>query len=188
MSRVETLLSLDAAEDLTHTGRLALLYLADVQEARINDFVEGAKLPLATANRAADQLVEAGLATERREEIDGPGPERRVLTLSIDVGTAIKEADGEIGGREAIRGHIVRALAQAHYLESLSSLPGKQVAKRIGVDEGQAISTPLSQLSEEGVVEKVPKGGQPRWRLVGADAVAPYYAPGTAEAGGSAND
>lgn len=134
-----------------------------------------ATTPLANAYSPCRRLAERDVLTRRKRETER-GRDPYVYELAAATRSAL-DTDAPEWDAEALRQRVVRELATAHYCRTLSAAKSKQLAREIPGATHSQVSTALTQLHDEGVVETVHRGSSTaRWRLVGAGLYTPFVA------------
>lgn len=179
---VKSVLALAELEDCTAIERYVAIYLGDARKATIDDAKAATGLSTSTVWEAFKTLDETELVDVAPEVNNKKGRDPLVASAQDDLRAAVDEsADAESSKPTSAdaKTRIVETLARAHYLRGLSSRSSKQLANATDLSP-QRVGTLVPMLVDSGVVERASEDmTRPRWRLVGADAVAPFYAPGT---------
>jgi len=161
-----------ALSDPTPAEAIVLATIAAADGPRRPNTIAAAT-PLTSAYGPCQRLAAAGHLNANDRETAERGQNPTVYTLTAETRTAL-EADAPEWEPDALRKRVVCELAALHYCRDLSAAKSKQLAREIPGANTSQISTALTQLHDEGVVEAVDRASTANWRLVGAGLYTPY--------------
>lgn len=131
-------------------------------------------LSVTATRQVLKDLEERGLASSRKIHESGRGRNPIGYAATGELKSAVgAAAEPDLGDA---REDVVCALADAHYLRGLSSLPCSRIALEIPGASSKRVSADLQRLEDSGAVEKCNPGtgSKTQWRLRDVTDVAPY--------------
>lgn len=175
---IQSIFEIDALQDLTPAGTLIAAFVADAGTVRLEEVTEKTDTSEGKAYSTLSTLADRDLVRIETDETASTGGRKPNLYVAMG---ALASIDGDAGDptEAELASACIAALAKAHYQRRVSTLRSKQIRTQISHDvTSSRVANALKKLEAEDVVETVGTGSNVlRWRLVGADVVAPYRAP-----------
>lgn len=178
---IQNILEMDTLQDFSTTETLVAAFIADAGTVRLEEVTEATNVSDASAYSTLSALADRDLVRVETDETASTGGRKPNLYVATGELASVSRDGGDPMEAE-LAAAVIAALAQAHYQRRVSTLRSKQIRRQLPFDiTSSRVANALKKLEAEDVVETVGADSRSaRWRLVGADTVAPYRAPATA--------